>query len=239
MENKNTPQLENGYIRIAQDIAKQLAKTYLSSYESQVIWALFIKTYGYHKKEDWISNSQFVEITGIHKSHVSRTIKKLIKRKIVTQTGNKIAFQKNSRLWIKLPKQVIVTQTGNKVAYLGQKVTQMGQKLPKQADTKDNIQKIITKDNNTNVLLAKFQKINPSFKRLFSNLTQRQALERLVKEYSEDWISKLLDNLPDIISKPYAPRITTPYELESKLGQLKIFILQEKNKGYKFSYGEI
>lgn len=140
------PQIEDGFIRIANGIAKQLAKTYMSSYESQILWVLFVKTYGFNKKEDWISNSQFVECTGIHKAHISRTIKKLISRNIVTQTGNKIAFQKDSTLWCKLPKQATVTQIGNTVTYLGLKVTQMGQKLPKQADTIDNIQKTLTKD---------------------------------------------------------------------------------------------
>ena len=154
MENK-IPQLEQGFVRIANGIAKQLAKTYMSSYESQILWCLFVKTYGFNKKEDWISNSQFVEATGIYKSHISRTIKKLIQRKIVTQTGNKIAFQKDSRLWCELPKQVTVTQTGNAVTHLGQKVTQMGQKLPKQADTIDNIQKTLTKDTLQKTIISK------------------------------------------------------------------------------------
>ena len=101
-----SPQLEDGFIRIANGIAKELAKTYMSSYESQILWCLFIKTYGFNKKEDWISNSQFVEATGIYKSHVSRTIKKLVERKIVTQTGNKIAFNKYHTQWRELPKQV-------------------------------------------------------------------------------------------------------------------------------------
>lgn len=131
METK-TPQLENGYLKIANDIARYLAKTYMSSYESQILWAIFIKTYGFNKKEDWISNSQFVEITEMHKAHVSRTIKKLIGRRIVTQTGNKIAFQKDSRLWCKLPNQVTVKkELPKRVQLLPKQVTQ----LPKQADT--------------------------------------------------------------------------------------------------------
>lgn len=141
-----TPQIEQGYTKIANEIVGYLARTYMSSYESQILWAIFSKTYGFNKKEDWVSNSQFVEITGMHKAHVSRTLKKLILRKIVTQLGNKIAFQKDSRLWCKLPKQVTVTQIGTTVTQTGQKVTQMGFLLPKQADTKDNIQKTITKD---------------------------------------------------------------------------------------------
>lgn len=138
MKNK-IPQLEDGYTRIANAILEKLATINLSSYQTRVLFIIFRKTYGYGKKEDWISVSQIVKATGIHKAHISRTKKQLIIRKIVTSNGNKIAFQKDGRLWCKLPKKVIVTNTG-------QKVTNSGEKLPVQADTKETIQKKLTKD---------------------------------------------------------------------------------------------
>jgi hypothetical protein len=36
--------------------------------------------------------------------------------------------------------------------------------------------------------------------------------------------------LPKIIGKPYAPRITTPLQLEQKLADLIVYLKQEKNK---------
>ena len=229
----NTPQLENGYIKIANDIAKYLAKTYMSSYESQLLWAIFTKTYGYNKTEDWVSNSQFVDMTGMHKSHISRTIKKLVQRKIVTQTGNKIGFQKDSRLWCKLPKQATVTQ-------MGQKVTQMGFLLPKQADTKDNIQKTITKDRvsgetTVNEFLKAFELVNPSYKLLFANKTERKSAASLIEKYGSTKMNNLLKALPEIIQRPYAPIITTPHELEVKMGKLLAFLKQDEAKNIKNS----
>lgn len=232
-----TPQLENGFLRIANDIAKYLAKTYMSSYESQILWAIFIKTYGFNKKEDWISNSQFVELTGMHKAHVSRTIKKLIQRRIVTQTGNKISFQKDSTLWCKLPKQATVTHSGNPVTQTGLKVTQMGQKLPKQADTIDNIQKTITKDINT--VIAFFKSINPSYEVLFRNTTQRGSTERLIKQYGIEKLSNLISRLPTIMKNQFAPKITSPYELELKMAKLLIFLQQEETKPNKWAVTKI
>ena len=193
----------------------------MSSYESQIIWAIFIKTYGWNKKEDWISNSQFVELTDMHKSHVSRTVKKLIKRKIVTQTGNKIAFQKNSKLWKQLPKQVTEVK----------KLPIQDKKLPKQADTIYTIQKTITKDIAKGINL--FKKINPSTEVLFVNKTQRASTKRLINKYGIGWIEKAVVRLEETNAMPYAPRITTPYELETKLGQLKVFLQQEKAKSTK------
>jgi hypothetical protein len=81
-----------------------------------------------------------------------------------------------------------------------------------------------------NSLIPLFEEINPSYKQLFGNTTQRASLKRLVDKYGVDWVEKLLKKLPEITSKPYAPRITNPYELESKLGQLKVFLQQEKAK---------
>ncbi len=142
------PELSDGHTKIANEILDTLAKTYLSSYESQFLWFLFRKTYGWNQKNDRISVSQIVKGTGIHKSHVSRTKKKLLQRKIVTQTGNKIGFNKYWSQWCELPKQVTVTQIGNTPPPI--QVTPPAQtgnkKLPKQADTNINSKDTITKD---------------------------------------------------------------------------------------------
>ena len=230
--NDKKPQLEDGYTRIANEILERLITINLSSYQTRVLLFVFRKTYGYGKKEDWISVSQIVEATGIHKAHVSRTKKELITRKIVTSNGNKIAFQKDSTTWQELPKQVTVTKSGNKVTSTGLKVTNSGQKLPVQADTKETIQKIITKDN-INSIIFLFKEINPSYERIYSNKTERASLKRLVDKYGEQWVISAIKRLPQINSMPYAPKATTPYQLEIKLGQIKAFLDQEKNKSIK------
>ena len=105
---------------------------------------VFRKTYGFHKKADWIALSQIVEATGMHKSHVSRAKSKLLAKNIVTQTGNKIAFNKYWSQWMQLPKQVTneeVTQTGNPPP------PKQVMLLPKQAHTKEtNTKEILQKD---------------------------------------------------------------------------------------------
>lgn len=124
MEN---PQVENGMTSIANEIVEVLAKTQLNGYESRFLWALWRKTYGWHKKEDWISNSQLVEMTGLKKSHISRTEKRLIQRNIVTKNGNKMSFNKSYGAWLELPKMVTVTKSGNGVTNSGHRVTKLGE----------------------------------------------------------------------------------------------------------------
>jgi len=100
------PQKENGHVDIANKIVEALAKIHLSSYESQVLWAIFRKTYGWHKKEDWITNTQISDMTGIAETHISRTIKILIQKNLIIKNGKNLAFQKDYDKWIKLPKGV-------------------------------------------------------------------------------------------------------------------------------------
>ncbi len=80
-----------------------------------------------------------------------------------------------------------------------------------------------------NLLIAKFKVINPSYERLFKNKNQRAALERMMKKFSLEELSSMIDILPQTNSKQYSPVITTPLQLEEKVGQLVNFLNREKN----------
>lgn len=81
-----------------------------------------------------------------------------------------------------------------------------------------------------NDLIELFKPINPSYERLFANTTQRSALERLVKKHGQEKILWTLNILPKTNSMKFAPTITTPIQLEEKLGMLISFINREKLK---------
>jgi len=88
----------------------------MSGSEWQFVMCVIRKTYGFNKKEDWITGSQIVKETGLVKERVSETKKKLLARNIVTEKRNKIAIQKNYEKWVELRKSVtIVTEKRNKV----------------------------------------------------------------------------------------------------------------------------
>jgi len=149
------PQIENGYTRIANELLEALGKTNLSSYQSRILFIIIRKTYGFQKKDDWISNSQFVELTGIRASHVSRAISELIVMNVVTKGGKKISLQKDFKLWLKLPKGVRSHHLPKGVTQVtkgGNVVTKGGiSKLPKGGNTKETI----TKDTYTKETITK------------------------------------------------------------------------------------
>lgn len=94
-----SPQKENGYTPIANEILHALMGCKLLNYEFRVITAVMRKTYGWGKKTDWISNSQIHEVTGIAKPNVTRTVKSLINKKILLKEGKNIGLQKNWEFW--------------------------------------------------------------------------------------------------------------------------------------------
>jgi len=102
-------------------------KTNLSAYQSRVLWAI------------WIANSTLVEMTGISKGHISRTIKELKMRNIVTNSGNKLAFNKDYQQWRELPYRVRGYPIGQKVTPSGKKVTPSGG--VKRNSSKETLQK--------------------------------------------------------------------------------------------------
>jgi phage replication O-like protein O len=99
-----SPQIEEGYTPIANEIAEALMKINLSAYESRVLWFLFRKTYGWGKKTDWISLSQFSKCIGIDRRLVHRAVKSLSSKKMIVierDDGIRIryGFQKDYDKW--------------------------------------------------------------------------------------------------------------------------------------------
>jgi phage replication O-like protein O len=148
-----SPQLEDGRTEIANDIAEHFAQINLSAYEWRVLWAILRKTYGWHKKTDFISYTQLEEITNINRRHIARAISKLLKRNIITKTGTgyslEYGLQKDYELWLNvtsigndtitpignksLPKEV-TNKEGAIITYLGmQSLPIQGEPLPKEA----------------------------------------------------------------------------------------------------------
>lgn len=96
------PQVENGHTQISNEILEQLMKRYLSPNQWQVLICIIRKTYGYHKKEDYIANSQICEATNLGKSVVSRALWSLEAMNIISRKGKFVGFQKDYEKWEKL-----------------------------------------------------------------------------------------------------------------------------------------
>ena len=130
-------QKENGYTEIANELLEALYQVPLSSTEFRILLYILRKTYGFKKKSDWISQKQIAKEFGIYKQHVSRAIKELKTKNMITNNIEKnkkiLGVQKDYGKW-ELPKlvtnklQELVTNK-NKVTRIGYQSNQ--NRLPK------------------------------------------------------------------------------------------------------------
>jgi phage replication O-like protein O len=140
------PQIENGHIKIANEIFDALIRSNLSGQELRLALFIIRKTYGYNKKEDYISLTQMMDAIGLNKTRASQVINRLRLRNIVTVTEKrngltvKYSFQKNYEKWGPLQKSVTVTEKCNdRYTFTKKTVTQKCNH--KRQYTKDNITK--------------------------------------------------------------------------------------------------
>lgn len=99
----SSPQLENGYTRIANELLDAIIRHDFSKREYQVLLAIIRKTYGYQKKADELGGSQLAEMTGLHRQHVVSTVAALVKKKVLVKSSGKFAsnigINKNYNEW--------------------------------------------------------------------------------------------------------------------------------------------
>jgi len=97
-----SPQLEDGYTRIADTILEKVAKTKLNGTQFRILMIVWRSTYGWQKKEHELSLSYLATATKLDKRQLQRELNKMIDMKILTEvkppsfnTSRVIGFNKN------------------------------------------------------------------------------------------------------------------------------------------------
>ena len=253
-----SPQKENGYVPIANEIVEAFARTYFPSGERQVLDVILRKTYGFNKKEDKIAFSQFTEGTGLSRRTVIYALQNLEAKRIIliSKSRNKLLnnpnsyrFNKDYETWVVQNSAQQVKKNRNKAkvssaklrkekgsAKLGKRVVQNSdEKVNSFAPTKDNIQrqKTIASQSDAGLiseLISSFKEVNPSFGRWYANTTQRGACDRLIATHGLEQVQKVLALLPKTNGMQYFPSITTPVQLEDKWAALSAAMLRKKGE---------
>lgn len=76
-------QTENGFTRIANNLLEEIIRYKCGSEQKDVLLAIIRLTYGYSVKARPISISLICKVSGINKSHVSRSLSKLISNNVI------------------------------------------------------------------------------------------------------------------------------------------------------------
>jgi phage replication O-like protein O len=99
------PQLEDGHVRIANELYDAILAKVHSLRHLKVALAIIRKTYGYSKKEDDITISQIAEVSGIHRNNVGTALRELEEMRIVNPVragrhGLMIGINKHHSQWL-------------------------------------------------------------------------------------------------------------------------------------------
>lgn len=93
-----------------------------------------------------------------------------------------------------------------------------------------NSDKIFT-EKDRKELISLFKPLNPNFELLFARKSQAEALRRMVEKFGREKVEKSIQAATISAGQDFAPTITTPIELEIKLGKLIQFFKRQKSRG--------
>ena len=110
------PQIEDGHTKIANDLFEKIISSGLNGTELSVILFLIRKTYGFQKKQDYISLNQFMACIPVSRPTICKALKNLQLVKIIklVKKGNSInmanlyALSKNFDTWQLVKKSKLV-----------------------------------------------------------------------------------------------------------------------------------
>jgi phage replication O-like protein O len=210
-------QKENGYTALANKIVEALARVNLTAYEWRVLCVILRKTYGWQKKSDAISRSQFVAMTGIDERNLDRTIKQLEQKHIITVERHTTktavySFQKDHERW-QLASNETQVKKSQLVSYQSAACVLSDTKTCVSTDThkrkkeiykRNIVQRLHDKDALSSCLFEKF----PSLNALIPEFINRVRMSNKLKAISETRAAKIAAALLEVAGKHGAENMT-------------------------------
>ena len=241
---KENLQVENGnYTRIVNEVIDKLVTFPFPDQTGvplKIILFVIRKTWGFNKKEDIISITQFQKALGasrptiIHWLEYPVKARLLVKGEQLGQTGTVYRFNKYSDNWEWVVKGSLLVK-GRLPRWL--KSSSKGGKRPlthKRQYIQKTIKDITAETSSAEVplLIKAFETINPASKRFYGNSTQRKACADLISAYGFERVKNVIEKtLPKTNQIEYMPTITTPLQLYEKWSSLEAGIIKIRNKG--------
>lgn len=90
-----SPQKENGYTPIANELLDAFMRLNLSEHAWRIVICIIRHSYGWHKKTAYLTLSQIARTTGLDVRLIPRTVKRLCGRGIIIRDGNAYGLQKD------------------------------------------------------------------------------------------------------------------------------------------------
>ncbi len=98
-----SPQKENGFTSIANELAEAFQRLHLSGNQWRLLWVILRLTYGWNKKTDYISLTTFEKCTGLNRWNFKQYLDDLFHREIIIRDNSgyitKYGLQKDYTKW--------------------------------------------------------------------------------------------------------------------------------------------
>lgn len=133
------PQIENGFTRIANEILEHLCLAGINGSEYRILISVIRKTYGFNKKKDYISLTQYQKLTTMNRPQAVKTIKSLVSKRILLKDNSVYKLNKNWEEWV-VAKRIPSMQKDTTASM------QLDTKSSMQLDTYKRKKETITKD---------------------------------------------------------------------------------------------
>lgn len=105
-----SPQKENGYTAIANEIIEALARTRIPGEARQVLDVVIRLTYGWNRKYRRITYPEFTRRTNLNKGNVRRSLIKLTRHCLIERCEQGYCFQKDYEKWRPFPRKGVVNK---------------------------------------------------------------------------------------------------------------------------------
>lgn len=188
----DTPQLENGYTKIANEIMDALIKVPIGNANAQILYAILRKTYGWNKKSDQISISQLEKITECSRRTVIYALQNLeSKRMIIIKRSrgrgikneiNEISFNKKYQEWVVQEK----SDQYNKVLKQRKEFYRKSKRLV--------VQEIVSSARNGNLVVQETEKNSGFLAPTKETSTKENIQKKINKAQAPDWLDLNLWN---------------------------------------------
>jgi phage replication O-like protein O len=233
-----SPQLENGYTKIADEILEVLPKYKFNGSQMRILMVILRYTYGFSRKQHELSLTFISEATGMNRTQVRRELNTLIAKNVILvlkeasfRKPRVIAFNKNYDQW-QVERELIRVQGTNSLPVSEKANTQGTNSLPK-------INNIINNDDDIYAREEKNQKWPGQYERSFAltlNSFVRDKFQEFADAMGDDVVCEAIKRAKD--EKARSPNRYCETTLANWLSQgvrslADIKKLDEKWKGVK------
>lgn len=107
-----SPQIEDGYTRIANELLDALFRFDFSKRQYKVVLYVIRRTYGFHKTKDIITNGEIAEATGLNRRNVISTISELVEMNVLQVEKSGVSVRGGEVSYVGINKRYTLWATG-------------------------------------------------------------------------------------------------------------------------------